>query len=123
MTTVTSTAAPSTTAAISSNSETCRDSQSTSSKPTATGVGVGVGAPLGLALLGAFGLIWRQRSRELGARKEAYNWEQKMHAWEEKYNELKKEKREDSTSVEGEIYELGDEGWTGRAEIDGRLVR
>lgn len=108
--TVTSTAASSTIVTKPSSSE----------KPTAIGFGVGI--PLGLALLGAFGLIWRQRSRELGARKEAHNWEQKARAWQEKYDELMKENREVSTSAEEEIYELGHDGWMGRAEIDGRLV-
>lgn len=118
--TVTSTAASSTIVANPSDPTTCHGSPSSSEKSTA--IGFGVGTPLGLALLGAFGLIWRQRSRELGARKEAHNWEQKARAWQEKYDELMKENREVSTSAEGEMYELGHEGWMGRAEIHGRLV-
>ena len=118
--TVTSTAASSTIVVNSSDPITCHGSLSSSAKPTAIGFGVGV--PLGLALLGAFGLIRKQRSRELSTRKEAYNWEQKTRAWEEKYNDLLKEKRGDSTSAAGEIYELGNEGWRGREELDGRRI-
>ena len=94
-----------------STSTICHSSPCSSSKPTA--VGVGVGAPFGLALLGALGIIWRQRSRELGARSEA-------RAWEKRYDEIRKEKRGDSTGVERQLQELR-HGW-GPNELDGNLV-
>ena len=94
-----------------SSSTICHSSPCSSSKPTA--VGVGVGAPFGLALLGALGIIWRQRSRELGVRSEA-------RAWEKRYDEIRKEKRGDSTGVERQLQELGHD-W-GPNELDGNLV-
>lgn len=91
-----------------SSSTICDISPCSSSKPTAVGVGVGV--PFGLALLAALGIIWRQRSR---ARSEA-------RAWEKKYDEIRREKRGDSTGVEGQLQELG-HGWRPN-ELDGDLV-
>ena len=79
-----------------SSSTICHSSPCSSSKPTAVGIGVGV--PLGLALLGALGIIWRQRSRELGARSEA----------------------RDSIGVGRQLQELG-HGW-GPNELDGDFV-
>lgn len=110
--TVTSTAAPSTTAATSSNLTTCPDS-SPSKEPVAVGFAVGV--PLGLALLGAAAVIWKQRSRELEARKAASDWE-------EKYNALRDTKREDSIGgVETQMQEIGDGVWS-PPEVDGRMI-
>lgn len=77
-------------------------------------VGLGVGVPLGLALLGALGLLWKQRNRELGARREA-------RAWEGKYDELRSEKRGESIGVEGQTQELRHEGWM-LDELEGSLV-
>lgn len=77
-------------------------------------MGFGVGVPFGLALLGALALLWIQRSRELGARREAQ-------AWQEKYDELKRENRGYLIDHEGQTHELGFEGWK-PAELDGRLV-
>ena len=108
--TVTSTAAPSTIAATLSNLTACHDSSSSSNKSIA----IGVGASLGLALLSVLVLMWRQRTRELGARKEVRTWEQK-------YDELKKEKRRDFIGSEGQIHELGYESWR-PDEIDGRPI-
>lgn len=79
-----------------------------------TAVGAGVGVPLGVALLGGLGLLWRQRSRELGARGAA-------RAWEEKYDELRREKRGNLSVVGGQMEELGHENWR-PDELDGRLV-
>ena len=111
--TVTSTAAPSTTAASSSNLTTCLNPPSSSKEPIAVGVGVGV--PLGLALLGAAALIWRQRSRELDARREANEWQKK-------YNELSETKRVDWTGgVARQMQEIGDGVW-GLPEADGRVI-
>lgn len=119
--TITSTTAPSTTVAASSNAKPCHDSPSSSPKPAA--VGFGVGAPLGVALLGAFALIQRQKTREVGARKEALDARREArgarreaHAWEKKYDELQKETRE------AQMYELGHDGWRGREELDGRRL-
>lgn len=69
--------------------------------------------PLGLAFLGTLGLLWRQRTRELGARTEARTWKVK-------YDELKKEKRGNSTGVEGQMHELH-ESWR-PSEIGGRHI-
>lgn len=55
--------------------------------------------PLGLAFLGTVGLLWKQRTRELGARREARSWK-------EKCDELEEEKRRDFTGVEGQMHEL-----------------
>ena len=77
-------------------------------------MGFGVGVPLGLALFGALGLLWRQRSRELGARREA-------HAWAEKYDELKRGNRGDLIGHKGQIQELGYDCLQ-PDELDGRLV-
>ena len=77
-------------------------------------VGSGVGVPLGLALLGALGLLWRQTSRGLGARREA-------RAWAEKYDELRRDKRGDLIGFEGQMHELGYEAWR-PDELDGRVV-
>ena len=73
-------------------------------------VGLGVGLPLGLAFLGLLALLWRQRSRELGARTEA-------HTWREKYEELREEQRGESTSGEGQVQELHEN--CRPSEIDG----
>ena len=78
-----------------------------------TQVGIGVDLPLGLAFLGTLGLLWRQRTRELGARTEARTWKVK-------YDELKKEKRGNSTGVEGQMHELH-ESWR-PSEIGGRHI-
>lgn len=111
--TVSSTAAPATTATPPTDPTICRNSPSSSNKSTAVGFGVGV--PLGLALLGALGLLWRQRSRELGARREA-------RAWEEKYDELiKEENRGDLIGHERQVQELGCDCLK-PDELDGRLV-
>ena len=69
--------------------------------------------PLGLAFLGTVGLLWRQRTRELGAKREAQSWK-------EKYDELEKEKRRDSTGGEGQIHELHESSRPN--EIGGRHV-
>lgn len=111
--TVSSAVASSTSAIAPTDSAICRNSPS-SSKKSAAAVGIGVGVPLGLALLGALGLLWIQRSRELGARREA-------RAWQEKYDELKKENRRYLIGHEGQIHELGYESWK-PPELDGRLV-
>lgn len=76
-------------------------------------VGFGVGFPLGLGLLGALWLLWRQSRREQGAKREA-------RAWQEKYDELLKENRR-YFDDEGQIHELEYESWK-PVEIDGRLV-
>lgn len=65
-------------------------------------------------MVGALGLLWRQRSRELGARREA-------RAWQEKYDEIKKKVYGDLIVHEGQIQELGWDGWK-PDELDGRLV-
>lgn len=70
--------------------------------------------PLGLALLGVLGLMWRQRTRELDAREE-------LRTWEQKYGELRTEKRGASSGSEGQIHELGYEG-SSPDEIDGRPI-
>ena len=112
LTTVTLTAAPSTTAATSPNLTTCPNTPS-SKEPIAVGVGIGV--PLGLALLGAAALIWRQRSRELEARKAASDWQ-------EKYNALRETKRGDWTGgVERQMQEIGSGVWS-PSEADGSMV-
>ena len=67
--------------------------------------------PLGLAFLGAVGLLWKQRTRELGVRREARSWE-------EKYGELEEEKRRDFTGVEGQMHELHESSRP--SEIGGR---
>ena len=90
----------------------CHASPSPSNEPTA--VGLGVGLPLGLALLGSLGLLWRQRTHELSAKKESC-------AWQEKYDELKTRKRRELTRAEGETHELGHGHWR-PDELDGRLV-
>lgn len=97
--------------AIPSSSTIYDISPCSSDKPIA--VGLGVGLPFGLALFGALGMMWRQRSRELGARSEARSWEKR-------YDEIRKENRADSTGVEGQLQELG-HGW-GPNELDGDLV-
>ena len=68
--------------------------------------------PLGVACLGTLGLLWRQRARELGVRREACTWN-------EKYDELKKEKSRDSTGVDGQVQHELHESWRPN-EIDGR---
>ena len=40
-------------------------------------VGVAVGVPLGIALLGFVGMLWRQKKEAIGLRKEKENWEEK----------------------------------------------
>ena len=40
-------------------------------------VGVAVGVPLGIALLGFVGMLWRQKKEAIGLRKEKKNWEEK----------------------------------------------
>ena len=111
--TVTSIAAPSTTAATSSNPTTCPTSPSSSKEPIVVGVGVGV--PLGLALLGAAALIWRQRSRELNARRAASDWEKK-------YKVLREMKRGEWTGgVERQMQETENGFWSPQ-ELDGRAV-
>lgn len=65
-------------------------------------------------MLSVLGLMWRQRTRELGARKEARTWEQK-------YNEIKRGRRRDSIGSEGQMQELGYESWR-PDEIDGRPI-
>ena len=70
--------------------------------------------PCGLALLGAMGLLWRQRARELDARKEALDWK-------EKYNALVISKQGDLIGTGNHTHELEYEGWKPE-EIDGRLV-
>ena len=72
-----------------------------------TAVGVGVGIPLGLALFGITGLLWRQK---IEAR-----------VWADKYNELRREKREDLTIAQDQMHELGHTDWT-PDEVDGRSV-
>ena len=83
---------------------------SSSNKPTTVGVGVGV--PFGLAFFGALGLLWRQRVRELGARREARDLG-------EKYDALMKETRGDLISAEDYMRKLGHEK-SKPDEIDGR---
>ena len=131
-TTLTTTATPATnlttcpnpsTATPATNLTTCPNPSTSSNKVTAVGAGVSI--PLGLALLGASGLLWSQRSR---ARREA-------RVWEEKYDKLRKEQQHGGSAgcVEGPIQELGGSvgsvegptqelgGWR-PDEIDGRLV-
>ncbi|KAM0800205.1 hypothetical protein BDR22DRAFT_821695 [Usnea florida] len=79
-----------------------------------TAVGLGVGVPLGTACLCALGLLWRQRSREQGARREA-------RALEEKYHGVRNEQQGHSMSVDGTVQELQHE-YRNPDEIDGRLV-
>lgn len=50
----------------------------------------------------------------MGVRREA-------RMWEGKYDELRREKRGDLIGVEGQMQELGHEGWK-LDELDGRLV-
>lgn len=103
--------ASSTTATPLTNLTVSQHSLTSSHKSTAVGAGVGV--PLGLALLGALGLLGRQRSRELSARRE-------VRVWKEKYDELRV-KSGNLIGVEGQMRELGHEG--GRSdELDGRLI-
>ena len=109
--TVPSTTAPRTITTISSKPLAYANPPPSSKKSTKVGLGVGV--PLGLASLGILGLLWRQRTRELGARTEARTWK-------EKYDELKKEKRGDATGVEGQMHELH-ESWRPN-EIAGRPI-
>lgn len=40
-------------------------------------VGVAVGVPLGIALLGFVGMLWRQKKEAIGLRKEKKNWEER----------------------------------------------
>ena len=101
------TAAPSTTVTPPIDSTIGGNALNSPSKSTAVLAGSGI--PLGLALLGALGLLWRQRLRELGARIEA-------RAWEETYDELRREKRGDLIGIEGPRT-----GWRAD-ELDGRLV-
>lgn len=103
--------ASSTTVTSLTNLTTSHNSSISSNKSIAVGARVGV--PLGLALLGALGLLGRQRSRELSARRE-------VRVWKEKYDELRV-KGGDPIRVEGQMPELGHEG--GRSdELDGRLI-
>ena len=95
--TVSSTNAPLTITTVSSTPPAYTNSPPSSEKSTK--VGLGVGLPLGLAFLGTLALLWRQRTRELGARTEARSWK-------EKYDELKKEKRGDVTGADGQMHEL-----------------
>ena len=110
--TISSAAASSTIATLSSDSTVCHNMPSSSNKPTKVGVGVGV--PFGLAFFGALGLLWRQRVRELGARREA-------HDLGEKYDALMKEKRGNLTSAEYYMHKLGHEQ-SKPNEIDGRSI-
>ena len=96
-TTILSTIASPTSTTVLSNATVYRNLPPSAEKSTQVGLGIGV--PLGAAFLGTLGLLWRQRSRELGARREACTWK-------EKYDALEKEKIRDSTSVEGQMYEL-----------------
>ena len=108
ITTVTllSTAAPSTTATPITGSTICHNS--TSSSNSLAAVGSGVGVPLGLALFGVLGLLWRQR--------------REARVWKVKYDELRREKRGDSINIEERnVQELPHECWR-PDEIDGRLV-
>ena len=107
--TVSSATAPLTITTNPSNPPVYANSPPSSEKSTKVGLEVGV--PLGLAFLGTLGLLWRQRTRELGARTEARTWK-------EKYDELKKEKRRDVTVVEEQMHELH-ESWRPN-EIGGR---
>ena len=109
--TVSSTTAPLTITTIPSTPTAYANSPPPSEKSTKVGLGVGV--PLGLAFLGTLGLLWRQRTRELGARTEARSWK-------EKYDELEKEKRRDVTGDEGQMHELH-ESWRPN-EIGGRHI-
>ncbi len=77
-------------------------------------MGLGVGIPFGLAFLGTLGLLWRQRTHGLDARKEARSWQ-------EKYDELKKEKYDEMSTTQGRSHELEHEGWR-LDELDGSLV-
>ena len=106
----TATALPTATAL--SEATICPNSPSPSDKPTAVGLGVGI--PLGLTFVGTLGLLWRQRTHELDARKEARSWQ-------ERYDELKKEKHDGMIGAQGQLHELGQEGWR-PDELDGRLV-
>ena len=113
LSTVISTAAPPTAAATSSNLTTCPNSRPSSKEPVVVGVTLGV--LLGLALLGAAALIWRQRSRELEARREVSDWQ-------EKYNVLRDMKKGEWTGgVERQTQEIGDGFWI-PPEVDGRMV-
>ncbi len=62
-------------------------------------VGIGVGVPCGLALFGALALLWRQRSRESRAKRDA-------RAWEAKYAKLIQEKPGDLAGAERYTHEL-----------------
>ena len=91
-----------------------------------TAVGAGVSVPLGLALLGASGILWRQTSR---ARREA-------RIWQEKYDKLleKQQRGGPGGPLDGPIQELGGPhgstegptrelgGWRPPGEIDGSLI-
>ena len=102
-------------------SSTSPPSQDLTSRPNSscpsdksTAVGLGVGVPLGTACLCALGLLWKQRSREQGARREA-------RALEEKYHGLRAEQHGNSMSVDGTVQEL-QHVYRNPDEIDGRLV-
>ena len=60
------------------------------------------------------GLLWRQRTRERDARREARDWE-------EKFNALANSKQGVSIGIGNYTQELEHKGWR-PDEIDGRLV-
>ena len=102
-------------------SSTLTPSQDLTSRPNSscpsdklTAVGLGVGVPLGTACLAALGLLWRQRSREQGARREA-------RALGDKYDSLRNEQHGQSMSVDGTAQEL-EHKYRNPDEIDGRPV-
>ena len=55
-------------------------SSSKSSSSTEAAIGAGVGVPLGIALLGALALLWRQRALEKTLKRKVETWEEKYEA-------------------------------------------
>ena len=70
-----------------------------SSSSTEAAIGAGVGVPLGIALLGALALLWRQRAHEQTLKK-------KVEAWEEKYEALARAKGMESHQP-GQMIDMG----------------
>lgn len=68
----------------------------TSSSSTEAAIGAGIDVPLGLALVGALGMLMRQRRREQG-------WKRKVESWEEKYEALARMKGVEYRDESGEF--------------------
>lgn len=103
-----------TTTTASTGSAICTNSPPSSTDSAKVGY-LEVGIPLGLGLLATLGLLWRERSRTLGARRDAQ-------AWREKYLDRRRENPGILIGSEGQVHELGCESWK-PAEIDGCLVQ